>query len=156
MPAEITEILDAVKVALETAYPDIPVRVKAKPATEPGKLPAPGYTVGSKIPCFIVTEWNAERVDESASFELITLGYPVTIEYLKAAAPENWADDPDVRTKRIELEDLLYRNGVAGVPANVFDVRFATLPVYQSNEAENAVASGVVFVYTLQRARPGV
>lgn len=155
MSAPITVILNAVEAALVAAYPDIPVRVKAKAATEPGKFPAPGYTVGSKIPCFIVTEGDAERVDESASFEVITLGYPVTVEYLKAAAPENWADDPDVRDKRLELEEMFYESGVPGIPSSVFDVRFASLPIYRPNEAENAVASGVVLVYTLQRTRPG-
>lgn len=156
MSAEITQILDAVKTALEGAYPTIPVLVKANPATGSGRNPMPGWTPGSALPCFVVTEIGEERVDQSASFELITLGYPVTIEYLKAGAPQNWADDPEVRTKRIELEDLLYQNGVAGIPSNVFDTRFATLPVYQPNEAQDVVASGIVIVYTLNRPRPGV
>ncbi len=155
MAQDITLILEAVKTAIEGAYPAIPAIVKAAAATEGGKAPSPGWTPGTALPCFIISELAAEKVDEVASFQNVTLGYPVVIEYCKSAAPKNWADDPDVRDKRVELEDLLYRIGVAGVPASVFDVRFSSLPVYQPNGASDVVCSGILMLYTLNHLRPG-
>lgn len=146
--------MDAIKTALLAEYPTIPVLIKAASAGAPGKIPQPGWTAGSQVPCFCISELDAEKVDQSATFELITLGYPVVVEFVKSSAPKGWLDDPDVRTKRIELEDLLYTNGLAGIPANVFDVRFGTLPVYAGNAAEDVVISAVVLTYTLTRARP--
>ncbi len=155
MATDITLILEAVKGAVEGAYPGIPVIVKAAGATEGGKAPQPGWTPGTALPCFIVSELAAEKVDEVPSFQNVSLGYPVVVEYCKSAAPKNWADDPDIRDKRIALEDLLYRIGVSGVPASVFDVRFGSLPVYQPNGAGDVVCSGVLLLYTLNHTRPG-
>lgn len=156
MPADITTILNAMKAALEAAYPTISVLVKAKPAHEPGKAPMPGWMPGDPCPAHVLSAIDAETPDESASFEQITLGYPVVLEAVFDAAPQPWDDNPDVRTRRVELEYLFYQNGVAGMPANAFDVRYKPLPVYAGNPEETVMISAQMFTYTINLPRPGV
>lgn len=151
----VTQILDAVRAVIVEAWPDVPCIVKAVDPTHADPVVAAGYTPGTTLPCFIVASPGAEKVDESASFELISLGVPCIVSYCKSGAPKNWASDPDIRRKRIQLEDLLYRNTLAGFPSSVFDGRFQTLEVYQSGAAKDIVVSPVVAVYTFTRARPG-
>jgi hypothetical protein len=151
---DITTILAVVNSALATLFPSVPVLVKAADATSDLKAPQPGWTDGSALPCFVVSEPKAEPYDTAATFETITVSYPVSVEYCKSAAPQNWADDPEVRSMRLKLLTTFYQLAREGVPRNVFDIRpKETLP-YKPNGAANVVASGVVIMYTLWLPRP--
>ncbi len=156
MPADITAVLAAMKAVLEATYSTIPVLVKARSAGEPGKVPASGWMPGDPCPSHVLSELEPEHVDESASFEIITLGYPVALEAVFTGAPQPWDDDPDVRQRRIELMNLFYKDSVTGFPSNVFDARYKTLPVYAGNPEENVMISAQIFTYTLSLPRPGV
>ncbi len=152
---DITTILTSVQAAIAQQFPAIPVLVKAAPAIAGGKAPQSGWTPGSALPCFVVSEAEAEQCDTAATFETVTLHYPVQVEYLKSAAPKSWPDDPDIRSMRVALEYLLYQPGVTGMPNNVCDIRFSTKPPYSPNESGNVVASGIVVNYLIWLRRPG-
>ena len=157
MAADITDIMAALETAVRGAFPAVEtVLVRAAPATHPGKMPMPGWTPGTALPCFCISEMPEERIDAVGSFGLYSVGFPVAVEYVKSGSPQNWADDTDVRDKRQSLIDLLYvgkPNALAGMVSTVFDVRLTPLPVYAANEAGTAVASGIVLTYTLTRVR---
>ncbi len=155
MPADITTILNAMKSALESAYPTVPVLVKARDAAGSGKVPAPGWMPGDPVPAHVLSELEAETIDSSGTFELVTVTYPVVVEAVFTGAPQPWNDDPDVRQRRIELMNLFYRNDVAGFPSNCFDSRYQPLPVYAGNDKGTVMISGQKFDFTIDLARPG-
>lgn len=153
MPAEITTIMGVIQTTLAAAYPNTAILVKAAPASHSGRTPMPGWTQGNPLPSFVISEIDQEKIDEVPSFGFVSWGFPVVVEYAKTAPPQNWLDDPDVRTMRSALQDMFFKMGVAGMPANVFDVRLTMLPVYQPNEGGSVVISGVMLTYTLIRPR---
>lgn len=152
--ADITTILSAMRAVLEAAYPTISVLVKARSATEPGKVPASGWMPGDPCPAHVLSELEPETVDAVGTFELVSLGYPVALEAVFPAAPQPWDDDPDVRTRRVELMNLFF-TVPSGFPANVVDPRMLALPVYAGNPEESVMISALKFTYTLVLARPG-
>lgn len=154
--ADITTILNVIQNTLLNQFPSVPCLVKAKSATEGGKVPQPGWTPGSALPVFVVSEGDPEIVDSAANFEFITLSYPVVIEYLKSAAPKSWEDDPEIRAVRIAFLELFYRGNLPNIPKNVFDIRpREQRPPYAPAGADSVAATAITIVYTLWLQRPG-
>ncbi|HEY1186995.1 MAG TPA: hypothetical protein VGE74_05025 [Gemmata sp.] len=162
--ADATDILSAVKTALEALYPDVPVRVSKRGATDGRNLRA-GWQSGYPAPCFVVSCDGAEEVDRRPSFRYVSVGYPVLIEYVKpaqakvpgaldAGAPAV-VEDPDVRAKRAALRGALYKPTLAGAPA-VYDVRHQARPVYEqvTDSGATLLVSGEQFVWTATEPRP--
>lgn len=155
MEEEVTQILEAMRTALLAEYPDIPVLVKAASAAHAERPVMPGWVKGSALPSFVISSLDPETIDTSGSFELVSVSYPVVVEWCRSGPPANYPNDPDTRQKRITLMEMFYRNTVTGFPASVFDGRYRPLGVYSGNEEGNVVISAQMFTYTLTAARPG-
>jgi hypothetical protein len=116
MSADATVILAAVKTALESAYPTIPVRVrKGRPG--PGmESPLCGLKAGDDGTVFVVSCAGPEPTETQATFEHVSVNYPVNVSYVKPAeaSPGLHEDDDDTRQKRAAIRNLLYRPTLTG------------------------------------------
>jgi hypothetical protein len=161
--ADATDILAAVATVLTALYPKIPVRV-TKRRTAGGKNMEAGWQSGYPVPCLVVSCEEPEEIDRVPSFLSVSVGYPVTVEYVKAVrqgianAPNSGStvvvEDPDVRATRQALRRALYVPKLAGAPA-VWDVRHKSRPAYEKAGDGGAVllCSGEQFTYTVTEAR---
>lgn len=123
MPALATRIIDAITSTLETAYPEVKVYQRKGPPGDDPSSPSAGWTPGMESPAFVVSMGDEEPVDEYGSFEVVTVGYPGQISYVKPAAqaPGQWQEDAEVRTIQEDVRQLLYMPWLAtiGVMVNV-------------------------------------
>lgn len=134
MSATATLLLNAIPTSLAALYPTIPVIVrKGEPGPDPHSIDA-GWKPGDPSTCFVVSCEGPEEVDGQGggSFEQILVRYFIQVSYMKpaAASPGRWAEDPDVRTKRQEIRDYLYKPTYNLVPG-VWDVRVKNGDVYE-------------------------
>jgi hypothetical protein len=164
MPADATQLIDAVVAALGTAFPGVPV-YKSKRAAANGRPPLGGWTEGYHLPCFVVTEGEPERIDEDGTFSWVSVRYPVLVEFLKAAeakvgvaqsGPSTVVEDADIRTTRATIRATLYKPEVGAV-AGVIDVSETQRPVYDTvtTGGGRAVSSGQTFAFEMWEQRPG-
>ena len=163
MPTDATLILAAVKSALVAAYPAIPVKTSKRSAVG-GKPARGGWTPGYPSACFVISCDAAENVDKCGSFEHVSVGYAVAVEYVKpaqatvAGAVDTGAaavvEDQDVREKRDAMRDALYKT-LAAVPG-CFDTRTRSLSPYDQSGDGGAVllVSGEEFTFTTVVPRP--
>lgn len=110
MSALATQIIESIRDTLQAAYPNTQVYTrKGKPGPDPSS-PSAGWTPGMQAPAFVVSMNDNEPVDEYGTFEIVTVGYPGQISYVKPAAqePGQWQEDPDVRTIQEDVRQLLY------------------------------------------------
>jgi len=110
-----TALLAAVKAALVALYPAIRVEILRRPI-EGGRADAEAIE-GYKPPLLIVSMSEDEEVDGVGGFEEVSMSYPVRIDYLTVTAPgqDKWRDDPDVRAKRKEIRQALYKLPLGGL-----------------------------------------
>lgn len=122
--ANVTDVMAGVATALAEIYPTIPSKTSRREAG-PDEDPLAGWCAGYPCPCFVISCPDPEPVDDFASFETICVKYLVRIGYVKpaygTAAPRD--DDPDVRQKRQDIRDALYKPTLAGV-GDVWGVGF--------------------------------
>ena len=155
-----TTALDAVAAALAALYPDVPVRVRKLPAAGAEALKG-GWTPGFPLPCFVVSGQDAEDVDEFGTFELVSVGYKVLVEYVKAAAaavpsggvPAEGAEDSDVRDKRAAVRGRLYTSPLGTLPP-LIDLKNVPRVAYESAGGGKAWSSGQLFVFGVYEGRP--
>lgn len=163
--ADATDILNAVAGVITALAPTVPVRISKRRAAD-GRNMESGYQSGFPLPCYVLSCNDAEDIDRvSASFLYLTVGYAVTVEYVKAAqqaitnAPNDGAttvvEDPDVRNVRAALRAALFKAALPGVPV-VFHVRYAPRGVYEKQSDTGAVVlvSGQTFTYFTTEPRP--
>lgn len=164
--AEVTAVLAAVKAALSTAFPaGTPVHT-AKRQAAGGKQQQGGFPFGGKLPALVVSCNEPEEVDRVMSFEHVSLGFVVTVEYVKSAqavpagvtptAAPTALEDPGLRDVRDLIRSTLYRTIGAAVPS-AFDTRHKALPPYESTAEDQArvLVSGEEFTFTVLVPRPG-
>lgn len=164
MPADASVILDAVKAALTVAYPTVTV-YESKRASTDRKNPAAGYQASFKLPCFVVSCGDAEGIDQRPSFGVMTVNYPVLVEYVWSAqekianAPNEGApagvEDPAIRDIRAAVRQALYRPYL--VPGLTRDVTMRTRRPYDVPSATGdgrVIASGQEFNYLATNDRP--
>ncbi len=137
MAADATDILEAVRLALEAAFPAVLVRVrKGKPG--PGmESPLCGLAAGDALPAFVLSCQGPEECETSPSFEHVSVRYPVHVAYVKdaEAAPGRTVEDPDVRETRRAVRGLLYRPYLPGA-TRVFHAGYAAGPVYSEFQGD--------------------
>jgi len=164
MSAIATDILAAVKAAMLAAFPGSAVRT-SKRRVAAGENKKGGWSQGYPTTCFVISCPDPEEVDKAATFERMSLGFAVCVEYVKPAqakvenavddGPATVVEDPDVREKRETIRNTLYRTLTA--VDGVFDTRTRSLPVYEQTAEGGAVllVSGELFTFTASVPRPG-
>jgi hypothetical protein len=163
MPADATNILAAVKAALGAVYSTISVQTSKRRAAE-GKPLEGGWTPGYPETCFVVTCGDAEEIDKVGTFEHVSVGYRVLVEYIKPsqqtvtdavdAGPVTVVEDPDVRDKRQAIRRALFVSPMPGFSAG-FHVGHMAKPPYEQMADGGAVllVSGELFLVILNEAR---
>lgn len=105
------DILAAVGAVVTGLFPAVPVHVRLRKA-DGSKDPLNGRGPGDDLPCFVVACDGPEPV--MACFESLLVEYPVTIDYVTAAEPNERGDDPDARAKREAVRAKLWAPALAG------------------------------------------
>jgi hypothetical protein len=162
--ADATQLIDAVVAQLEDLYPGVPV-YKSKRQAANGRPPLGGWTEGYALPCFVVSEGDAEKIDEDGGFEEVSVRYPILVEYLKAAEakvgvaqtkPSTVLEDPAIRDVRQAVRRRLYKPFLQGVStAEIIDISETQKPVYETTTTGGgrAVVSGQTFAYLVWEPR---
>lgn len=160
---DVTIVLAAVKSALAAAYPTVPVKTSKRTAAG-GRPQQGGWAPGYPAPCFVLSSATAEAIDKVPSFEHVSVGYRIVVEYVKPAqaavadavdtGPAPVVEDEDVREKREAIRDALYKT-LAAVPG-FFDTRTESLLPYDQTGDGNAalLVSGEAFTFTTTIPRP--
>ncbi len=148
-----TDLLTAVENELKGRYPDIEVKVrKGIPGPDPAEATA-GWVPGDASMLLVVSCGEPEEADSEGCFEEVSLFYPIRVDYVKPNPPGTWQDDPDVRTKRQEIFELLYRQ-FTGLPPQFADIStFAARP-YGPGGGSTHVSAGWSFVMRTWEPRP--
>lgn len=160
MPADMTQVIDAVVTELEDLYPTIPVFKSKRPSVSkpPGDA---GWNLGSVSTCFVVSGLDDENVDSTGTFEQVSVGYKVLIEYIKpaekvvtgeAGRPPRVAEDLDVRNKRQEIRRRIYKPQLGAIPS-VSNVANRPKVAYDWAGGNTLVASGQLFEFELYEER---
>lgn len=104
-----TDILNAVKAALETEYPG--ESVKLRRASDKHPL----YTPGDPVPGYVVT--NNENIKRTgATATQVFKEFSVTVSYLSREIPGTKTDDPVIRQFQEDMERLFDIAGWDAVP----------------------------------------
>ncbi len=155
MSSDATQILAAVVSELAALYPDLDadgaIYVKKREAAH-GKQLWGGWTQGMKLPCLIVTEGVPEPIDKYGSFDEVSVGYPILIEYAKATAakvpsgdtPTEGAEDSDIRDNRQTTRRTIYRPALPGLTF-IIDVEMTSKPPYEIGGGNVGTVSGQVY-----------
>jgi hypothetical protein len=137
------------------------------PTTPPAVAGEPlkgGWTPGYPETCFVVTCGDAEEIDKVGSFEHVSVGYRVLVEYVKPAraavtnavdaGPETVVEDPDVRDKRQAIRRALYVSPFPGLPPG-FHVSHMPRPAYEEMGDGGTVllVSGELFLVVIVEPR---
>lgn len=142
MSSNVTQILNGVEANLVALYPTIPVRKrKGLPSGRPESALC-GWTPADPCPCFVVTCPDPEPVDEFGSFEDICVRYNVLIAYVRSVQGMNnpREDDDDIRQKRQDIRDALYKPTLEGV-AVVWGVGFKSDKPYTADAGSTPAVS---------------
>jgi hypothetical protein len=164
MPADMTSVLDAIESELNTLYPTIPV-IQSKRAANDGSAKDAGLNIGSPLTCFVISGDETENVDEEGTFDLVSVGYSILIEYIKPAEqqvtsipnrPPRVVEDSDVRDKRQAIRQLIYKPQLTGSLGVVGNVKNRPATPYQTAGGDMALCSGQVFEFELYETRADV
>lgn len=160
MEPDATLILEQIAAELADLYPTIEVKIRKRESAN-GKQLFGGWTEGFPLPCLVVSEGTPEPIDKYGSFEEISVGYPVLVEYVKATAanvpgsatPTEGAEDQDIREKRQQIRQRLYKPALAPLPF-IVDVDMISKPPYDIGASKNAVVSGQIYRFETWEVRP--
>lgn len=155
MYALATRIIDAIKTTLQTAYPAVQVYTRKGPPGPDPSSPSAGWTPGMQAPAFVVSMADEEPVDEYGSFEVVTVGYPGQVSYVKPAAqePGQWAEDAEVRTIQEDVRQLLYMPWLDGIGVMV-NVDLKMKPPYTAFAGTVRFFPLLSFLFTGEEPRP--
>jgi hypothetical protein len=162
MPADASDILAAVGSVLSGLFPDVPVKVSKRRATD-GRNKECGWQEGFPSTCFVLSCLDPEELSRVSSFQAYSVGYPVVVEYIRPAHAEvagrtsgatTVVEDPDVRDKRQAIRRALYKPKLPGTA--VFDVQHRPRPVYEwvADARLKMLVSGEQFTYLVMESRP--
>lgn len=160
-PADATNILNAVAAELATLYPAMANAIKIrKREAVGGRQQFGGWTEGFPLPCLVVSSEDGEPIDDYGTFEDVSVGYSVLVEYVKAVAakvpsgdtPAEGAEDSDVRDFRAAIRFQLYSPQLTGLPVaiNVVEVNKG---IYELVGGGKALSSGQIFTYHVWEPR---
>lgn len=161
MPADATLILSGIEAVLKALRPDAFVYITKRPVAG-GKPPSGGWNPGWRFPAFVLSAADPEEIDAGGDFETVTVGYAVTVEYVKQSAAKTSADgdprydeDPEFRDARQAVRRALYKPALGGV-ANPTNVRARNRPVYEFSGAGGSpvTVSGAVYTFEVGEPRP--
>lgn len=130
-----TDILEAVKAALEAEFPGVPVRVR-KRGVSPDVDPFGGYNAGDPKEMFIVSAASPEAVDDLGTFEHVSVRYEATVAHVRRTDLQRTEDDAGVRQSRERIRGALHRASDARFPGVLTGYRF------RSGEPFDTVANG--------------
>ncbi len=155
MSALATQIIDAIETTLQGAYPTTKVYTRKGPPGKDPSDPSAGWTPGMEAPCFVVSMADEEPVDEYGTFEIVTVGYPGQISYVKPAAqgPGQWQEDPAIRTIQEDVRQLLYMPWLAGIGVMV-NVDLKMKPPYTAFAGTVRFFPLLSFLFTGEEDRP--
>lgn len=162
MSADATDLMDAVAAELADLYPTIPVYTSKRSASR-DRYPMGGYQPGYASTCFVVSMADAEPIDDIGSFEEVSVGYPIVVEYIKPAMQKvtgstsgnpSVVEDPDIRDKRKAIRQRLYKPRIAAI-GTIVDIKHTNLrPGDTVADNKPLVVAGQVFTFTLWESRP--
>lgn len=159
MPADATLLFANVAAVVQATFPGKTVYTSKRQAAR-GKNLSGGWTEGYVTPCFIISECDPERIDEDGTFELVSVRYPILIEFVKSVqtalasgqTPTAIVEDPEFRDVRAALRAALYQPQLLAV-ANIIDISDTPRPVYDPAGEGKLVASGTIFSYEMWEVR---
>lgn len=160
MPADASTLLSDVAAELADLYPALPIVVRKREAANGRQLQG-GWNLGERLPCLVVSSGDDEQVDEHGTFEEVSVGYAVLVEYVKAAAaavpggatPTEAAEDSDVRDRRQAIRRRLYKPRLASLPL-ISNVTLRPRKPYEMAGQEKAISTGQVFTFETYESRP--
>lgn len=150
-----TRIIDSIQSTLETAYPDVTVYTRKGPPGKDPSDPSAGWTPGMNAPAFVVSMSDEEPIDQYGTFELVTVGYPGQVSYVKAAAaaPGTWQEDAEIRTIQEDVRQLLYMPWLADIGV-LADVSLRMKPPYTAFAGTVRFFPLLSFLFTGEEPRP--
>lgn len=162
--ADVTAVFAAVKDALASAFPGVPFH-QGKRHAAGEKHQQGGFPFGGMLPAIVVSCPDPEQVDGVPSFEHMSLGYRVVVEYVKSAqampagaaavAAPTAIEDDELRGVRDLIRNTLYRT-IRATVSNAFDTRHKALRPYDATGEDQArlLVSGEEFTFTTMVPRP--
>lgn len=160
MPSDMTQVINAIVAEVEDLYPTIPVFRSKRPGVSkpPGDA---GWNLGTVSTAFVVSGIESENVDSTGTFEQVSVGYKVLIEYIKPAEkvvtgesgrPPRVAEDSDVRDVRQAIRRRIYKPQLGAIPS-VSNVSNRPSAAYDWAGGNTLVASGQLFEFELYENR---
>lgn len=160
MPADMTQVIDAIAAEVADLYPTIAIIKSKRPSVSkpPGDA---GWNLGTASTAFVISGLETENVDATGTFEEVSVGYKVLIEYIKPAEktvagetgrPPRVAEDPDVRDKRQAIRRRIYKPQLGSIPS-VSNVANRPSVAYDWTGGTTLVASGQLFEFELYEPR---
>lgn len=162
MPADMTTVIDDIAAEVADLYPGYQVLTSKRPAGD-GPQGSAGWNEGSNSTCFVISGLEPESVDDSGTFDDVSVLYKVLVEYVKpyekkvdtnAGRPPRVVEDADVRDKRQAIRRRIYKPELTNLPS-VGNVKNRPMRAYGSAGGANTslLASGQVFEFEVYEDR---